>query len=176
MAPDSTKNHFRKLAEEAKIKHMADHPNYVYQPRKAHEKKRRMTRRKREALGAESVVDADLNLTKNRYGNVILEFGAENEDEHLRAKLKEHNRLTTQNPSHRDKFINQMMPAAIHAEPTQDWQNELNFYSGLFGDHCNHFPDSSDFALQRPAASSGFSIAQTVNLQEVEMKRMDCFN
>ena len=116
------------------------------------------------ALNIDSAVDAHLNLNKSRYGNVILESGKDNDDEHLQTKSEEHNHRIARNPSHRDESINQIMPAAIHVEPTQEWQNELNFYSGLFGDHCNHFPESSDFALQRPAASSGFSIAQTVNL------------
>lgn len=44
--PDEVKAHFKKLANEIKAKHMQDHPDYQYAPRKPSEKKRRMTARK----------------------------------------------------------------------------------------------------------------------------------
>lgn len=47
---EDTKNFYRAKAEEVKRKHLQDHPEYQYQPRKPSEKKRRMTKRKAVAL------------------------------------------------------------------------------------------------------------------------------
>lgn len=44
--PEHVKVKYKKLAEELKIKHAAQYPNYQYAPRKPGEKKRRMTARK----------------------------------------------------------------------------------------------------------------------------------
>ena len=43
---------WKRKAEEVKVKHAKDHPDYQYQPRKPAEKKRRMTKRKAEDLAA----------------------------------------------------------------------------------------------------------------------------
>lgn len=54
--PDEVKARYRKLADEIKAKHMQDHPDYQYAPRKPSEKKRRMTaRRAAELARAEDV-------------------------------------------------------------------------------------------------------------------------
>ena len=49
-----TKLHYKKMADDLKRKHVREHPGYSYQPRKPAEKKRRMTRRKAEALAGMS--------------------------------------------------------------------------------------------------------------------------
>ena len=43
---DEVKAHYKKLADDIKAKHMQDHPDYQYAPRKPSEKKRRMTARR----------------------------------------------------------------------------------------------------------------------------------
>ena len=43
---------WKRKAEEVKVKHAKDHPDYQYQPRKPAEKKRRMTKRKAEDIAA----------------------------------------------------------------------------------------------------------------------------
>lgn len=50
----TVKDEFKALAEQAKEKHLLEHPDYQYRPRKPSEKKRRMTRRKAMALVAAS--------------------------------------------------------------------------------------------------------------------------
>jgi hypothetical protein len=44
--PDEVKAHYKQLADEIKAKHMQEHPDYQYAPRKPSEKKRRMTARR----------------------------------------------------------------------------------------------------------------------------------
>lgn len=171
-ATESTKDHFRKLAEAAKAKHMEEHPDYVYQPRKPHEKKKRMTRRKREAFAKATADVDDLSLPKNHYGNVIFELGPDNDIEDLEARLHEYNRNLAAPPSHRDKFINQIMPAAIHSERTQEWQNDFNFYDGTVGAYPFAYPESSALiGYQHPSSAEPFT-ERTVALQDVEMDRM----
>src|SRR5437763_10346675 len=43
---DDVKAHFKHLADEIKAKHLQEHPDYQYAPRKPSEKKRRMTARR----------------------------------------------------------------------------------------------------------------------------------
>ncbi|CAD0086787.1 unnamed protein product [Aureobasidium vineae] len=47
------KKQWKDKAENVKRQHLRDHPDYQYQPRKPHEKKRRMTKRKAMALAAQ---------------------------------------------------------------------------------------------------------------------------
>ena len=47
---EATRAHFRSMAEALKKKHLMEHPEYSYQPRKPSDKKRRMTRRKAAVL------------------------------------------------------------------------------------------------------------------------------
>lgn len=48
--PDAVKARYKKLADDIKTRHMREHPDYQYAPRKPSEKKRRMTARKAAAL------------------------------------------------------------------------------------------------------------------------------
>lgn len=50
---ESVKKQWKDKAENVKRQHLRDHPDYQYQPRKPHEKKRRMTKRKALALAAQ---------------------------------------------------------------------------------------------------------------------------
>jgi hypothetical protein len=50
---ESVKKQWKDKAESVKRQHLRDHPDYQYQPRKPHEKKRRMTKRKAMALTAQ---------------------------------------------------------------------------------------------------------------------------
>nr|QFP98363.1 MAT1-2-1 [Aureobasidium zeae] len=47
------KTQWKDKAENVKRQHLRDHPDYQYQPRKPHEKKRRMTKRKAQVLAAQ---------------------------------------------------------------------------------------------------------------------------
>lgn len=60
---EQTKDSYKTKAEEAKRKHLQDHPEYQYQPRKPSEKKRRMTKRKAAAL-AQLAYSSDLSTTQ----------------------------------------------------------------------------------------------------------------
>lgn len=50
---EPVKKQWKDKAENVKRQHLRDHPDYQYQPRKPHEKKRRMTKRKAMALAAQ---------------------------------------------------------------------------------------------------------------------------
>jgi hypothetical protein len=50
---ETIKKQWKDKAESVKRQHLRDHPDYQYQPRKPHEKKRRMTKRKAMALAAQ---------------------------------------------------------------------------------------------------------------------------
>ncbi|CAD0109790.1 unnamed protein product [Aureobasidium uvarum] len=50
---EPVKKQWKDQAESVKRQHLRDHPDYQYQPRKPHEKKRRMTKRKTMALAAQ---------------------------------------------------------------------------------------------------------------------------
>jgi hypothetical protein len=63
---------FKKLAEDEKKLHFQLHPNYRYQPRKPSEKKRRMTKKKADAIVSQQGTTATLNgdeASGNFYGN-----------------------------------------------------------------------------------------------------------
>ncbi|THW84487.1 hypothetical protein D6D15_08826 [Aureobasidium pullulans] len=53
---EPVKKQWKDQAESVKRQHIRDHPDYQYQPRKPHEKKRRMTKRKAMALAAQQVI------------------------------------------------------------------------------------------------------------------------
>ena len=50
---ETVKKQWKDKAESVKRQHIRDHPDYQYQPRKPHEKKRRMTKRKAMAIAAQ---------------------------------------------------------------------------------------------------------------------------
>ena len=147
------------MAEELKKKHLRDHPDYHYQPRKPSEKKRRMTRRKAEAqaqalipssgpaTSANAVLPGaadeaavgnsmqlsgtlappQLELTKSE--NMVLELGKNDlESTSLGAMIEAYNvgKPSTRNIGGQPFLL--PGSAAVHSEPVEDAQNELNFY------------------------------------------------
>lgn len=105
---DAVKDMYKRLADQIKTKHMKDHPDYQYQPRKSAERKRRMTRRRAEALSKleDSQEGASTNSTsalpvphvlqKTPAGNSVITIGEEDmDDETFVNMLKEHNDSVT---------------------------------------------------------------------------------
>lgn len=94
------------MAEAIKKKHHRDHPNYLYQPRKPADKKRRMTRRKIATLATmstnqpqEKVAPVLPEFTKTSSGNVILNIGDQDlEEETFCQMLKKYNKDITPLP------------------------------------------------------------------------------
>lgn len=56
-----TREAYKKLAEDEKERHIQLYPNYRYQPRKPSEKKRRMTKKKADAIIAKQDINTDDN-------------------------------------------------------------------------------------------------------------------
>ena len=111
---------------------MREHPNYVYQPRKPGEKKRRMTRRKKEALA--SAMSASAGLPATSHGNIVLEFGDDQKDiKDLRAKIEKHNHGLTPISEAHNQFIKTLAPSSIYSERTHDYQNQMNFLEEILG-------------------------------------------
>ena len=98
---EAIKAHFQALAHDIRAKHLKDHPNYSYQPRKPSEKKRRMTPRKAAAIagasgtstpatptdiGSPAAVDPVVppneptQLERTPAGNVVVNIGSEGEN------------------------------------------------------------------------------------------------
>ena len=150
------------MAEELKKKHLRDHPDYHYEPRKPSEKKRRMTRRKAEAqvqalipspgpvTSANSVLPgaadeaavgnsmqlpgtlapSQMELTSS--GNMVLELGNNDlESTTLGAMIEAYNigKPSTHNIGGQPFLL--PGTAALHSEPVEDAQNELNFYLAM---------------------------------------------
>jgi hypothetical protein len=57
---NDVRNSYKKLAEDEKKLHLQLHPNYRYQPRKPSEKKRRMTKKKTDAIASQQNASAYL--------------------------------------------------------------------------------------------------------------------
>ena len=111
---------------------MREHPDYVYQPRKPGEKKRRMTRRKKEAMAKSST--AVNPLPKNGHGNIVLEFGdGKNKIEDLRAKIEEHNADAAPISNLHDRLIRTVAPTSIYSERSQDHHDQMNFFDEILG-------------------------------------------
>lgn len=105
---NTTKDLYKRLADDLKKKHMEDHPDYQYQPRKSTERKRRMTRRRAEALSKldDPQEGASTKLTsappvphvfqKTPAGNNVITFGEEDVDDIAFVNLlNQHNESVT---------------------------------------------------------------------------------
>ena len=142
---EDVKNGFKELAEELKKQHLRDHPDYQYQPRKPSEKKRRMTRRKAEALMAgrrsatpphpEILFSPHRKIGPNE--NMVFDLGDSDLDNTaLEAMLKFYNVGKPTASRVRRPGTNQTMDvpllgsAALSSEATPEAQDEFNFYYG----------------------------------------------
>lgn len=161
--PESVKGHFRALALQDKIQHARDHPEYVYQPRKAHEKKRRMTRRKKEALAASNEMEHSHNAAEssstavapasapasdfghNVFGNITIDLGDDvMSNEMLRNGLQDYNWTQRDFPGRLNQMINRTTPCAIYSERTEECQNLLNFLGPQVPAVPTHWNDPLD--------------------------------
>lgn len=138
------------MADSIKKKHLLDHPEYQYQPRKPAENKRRMTRRKAEALSknADGNLDASTNVASNlesnlepeNYsvtlpdfettigGNIVFDMGDEDlEDETFEAMLEKFNATVTSNTN----LTQAPASTILFSEPTEQGQNDFNFYNSM---------------------------------------------
>lgn len=171
---DLIKDNFKLMADDLKKKHFLDHPEYQYQPRKPAEKKRRMTRRKAEALSTDvsEKLDTSTDITSNSEttalelenhsltlpdltppeltfpgftfpefdttlaGNIVFDMGNENlEEETMKAMLENFNATVDSNT---DLALG-MGSAALFTDPTEQAQNDSNFYSNVVD-----FPNPDD--------------------------------
>lgn len=143
---NATKAIYKRHADDLKKKHMEDHPDYQYQPRKPAEKKRRMTRRKAEAISnhdgplegasaqqASAPIETPLAIgsspvfpvfEKTPAGNPVITFGAENfDDKTFENLLKEFNEsVTAANPQAEHSLYR-----VIHTERTEQARDDFTF-------------------------------------------------
>ena len=158
---EQVKNEFKSKAEALKQKHFQDHPEYHYQPRKPSEKKRRMTRRRAEALtlngepsssnarfhasavlqeindGLKAFTDTDFESELPQFettpsGNIVLNLGDDQlNGGTLESMLRSSNQGLPQTIISQGQHVPHMGTAALYSEPTLDAQDEHNFYSGI---------------------------------------------
>ena len=146
----ATKALYKRHADDLKKKHMKEHPNYQYQPRKPAEKKRRMTRRKAEAISnrndlpegtstqpASAPTGSPLAIQsspvfpvfeKTPAGNPVVTFGNEDfDDEIFENLLKEYNEsVVAANPQ--AGTCNQV----VYSERTEEAQDDFTYYVDEF--------------------------------------------
>lgn len=146
---NTTKAMYKRHADDLKKKHMEDHPDYQYQPRKPAEKKRRMTRRKAEAVSnhdgplegasaqqASAPIETPLAIEsstvfpmfeKTPAGNPVMTFGAENfDDETFENLLKEYNESVTAAHPRAEEFSHQV----LYSERTKEARDDFTFNQG----------------------------------------------
>lgn len=139
---------YKRKADDLKKKHMEDHPDYQYQPRKPAEKKRRMTRRKVEALSggddplegastqmASAAIGTPLDIEFSPVfpvfeatpaGNPVVTFGAEDfDDETFENMLKNLN----ESVSAADPQAKQWTQV-LYTERTKEAEDDFTFYQG----------------------------------------------
>jgi hypothetical protein len=121
--PDEVKAHYKKLADDIKDKHMQDHPDYQYAPRKPSEKKRRMTaRRAAELARAEDTL--------------FMEFGSDVDvsDASSPAMADVHELLGTARPKQLNQFVKDKDGNIGFTLPTHNTQD----LHGLVNAHNNY--------------------------------------
>ena len=131
---------FETLAKHMKAKHLLEHPDYQYKPRKPSEKKRRMTRRKQATLvntarsNSKSAV-TPISTTPNpeipmmASGNATLDLGTKEIDfETLEAMLIDYNSSFDTSAGPAPAMLSQSATPVIYDELTEKAQNDSNFY------------------------------------------------
>lgn len=175
------------MAKQLKAKHLLEHPEYQYQPRKPSEKKRRMTQRKKAALNQTSrskpgpstksviVIDDDASpvaevtapcpkLPETPGGNAMLEIGGENLDEEtLSAMLEQYNDSRPQFNNQVAAIVTQSSPPVMYGEPTEAAQEQKNFYSNLHD--FNPFESNDDLSADMDAVFEGEEGLTALELQ-----------
>ena len=153
------KEYYIDLAKKAKARHLLQHPNYQYKPRKPSEKKRRVTRRKNtasanaihsesaspdkpaansiEASSGEVVVPVP-EVPKNSAGNAMLELGNQDIDDEIFEKMINEYNQSSSTPPQRN-YVNTIIAEAtttpvIYGELSEDAQNDANFYLAVQND------------------------------------------
>lgn len=137
---------YKRQADELKKRHMEEHPDYQYQPRKPTEKKRRMTRRKAEALSNrdDSLGSASTQLVsapmetplpyelspvfpvfeKTPAGNSVITFGSDDfDDQTFETLIKEFNESVT--AAHPRAPVNNMV---VYSQRTEEAQEDFTFH------------------------------------------------
>ena len=131
-ASQEEQDYWKNVAEQNKLKHKQDHPDYVYQPRKSCEVRRR---KKRHPKTASKPASADSSpLPKTRNGNVVLEMGNKKHSvKDLEAKLMNYNEGVQLRSGFEKAAINMNAPASIYSERAQEHQDHHNFYDEILG-------------------------------------------
>lgn len=137
---------YKRQADDLKKRHMEEHPHYQYQPRKPSEKKRRMTRRKAEALSnhddslgsaptqlASAPIETPLDFEmspvfpvfgKTPAGNSVITFGSDDfDDKTFETLIKEFNESAV--AAHPRAPVNNM---AVYTERTEEAQEDFTFH------------------------------------------------
>ena len=191
------------MAKQLKAKHQAEHPDYQYQPRKPSEKKRRMTQRKKAALArvaqeepkssnqitpteseASTAAKEPLapvpKLPKRVGGNAMVELGAEDlDDETIAAMLEQYNSAVPNinNPLHR--LIVESSPPVIYGEPSEEAQEQKNFYSNFHPFSTNQSLAMDMEALSQMHGSDNYIVEPELDenyLLNAELDRMCRWN
>ena len=185
------KAYYIELAKKAKARHLLQHPDYQYKPRKASEKKRRVTRRKNPASAnavhsesassdkpaANSVEIPSMEVVlpvpevpKNSAGNAILELGDQDlDDEVLQKMLDEYNQSFSTQPSHVNNVIAEAMTTpVIYGELGEEAQDDANFHLALQQD--NPFDpnglDGLDYIFEEPSGYEDLLAAEAEEQRE----------
>lgn len=160
------------MADAAKDKHLKDHPNYSYQPRKPSEKKKRVTKKKLSTLPKTTYSNGDVisqltldienkkevqpaaALDKTAYGNSGFELGDEClNTEELRAMLDNHN---TSIPSNSSEMCASASKPMVYAELTVEAQDNFNFLQELM-DFGTSLYSGLDYKAEPLEETSNFS-------------------
>ena len=171
---ESTKARFITMAKQLKARHQIEHPDYQYQPRKPSEKKRRMTRRKKAALSEAShsksssfrdpISDVGDSVFASNHptaivpkipetvgGNAMLELGDEDlDDQTLSAMLQQYNDTRPHINNQVGNVIVHPSPPVIYDEPTEEAQEQKNFYSNF-----NTFSSNDSLSAEMEAMMEG---------------------
>ena len=143
------KAEFIQRSEEMKLAHKKKWPDYVFAPRKAGVKKKRMTQKKREALatmtsqeeGSSNVSfistetveqSAEIELPRTTYGNVVFELGEESLDPlSLANALHDYNSSFAAPNNQVGVILSQTASPVLHNQPPVDAQYQQQFFDVL---------------------------------------------